>query len=424
MKASTYLLWLLCLPVIVSSQNPEKPMDALMDKVKCLELLGDSLKVKFSEVEAGRIELESKLSNMYLAQLKEMEFAVRDAFDKTDVISISATYQEVIKSIISLHNEITRINNFNDAEKVFGIDFAAQVSLIMENALINGWFADSIAMNECKALEHKKWIKTMIRNVIANPVITGILKSNPVTSVAHSVINQVLMYKQSEMGDIFIDRGGFRLPENYKDFKNSYSFFRTAYHSSKITRKIEENSFSEVSQVEELTRQLEPLILLFDELSGINDKYASSLHVFMKASEQTIERVKPLEAAFYHKLEAKDRLEAQKKINEFFNTGPVPALELLEQKLNDPKMRMVLAFSNEVNEALLLLKNDFLKIITLEIELSAEYIDFFSELNEGTRLPLPEFKKSETIQGKISQFQRLNVSLMAQKNKMEEIKLF
>ena len=427
LSAAAVLKWLFtltcwaCIGLAVQAQPENNHVfDQLVGRMDRLERRGDTLKNQLSQLEEENLSLEFKLLSMYRSSIREMEMKVKEAFDKTDVISLSATYQEVIKSIINLHNEITRINNFTDAEKIFGIDFVAIISEIVEKELL-------VILSEKQPVEStglqaqkRQRFKAVVQVLLQNPVVTGLFRSNPVSSVAHSIINQVLSMQSTGLESIRLSHGTYELPEDYKDFRNDYGAFKKSYENTQLAHLPGVESQLPDPAVCRFTEALTPYIRLFDELSGINARYSSSLEVFMKASEQTISRVQTVESVFYAKLEATDRARAREVINRFFNIGEEPGLELMEARLNDPKMKEVLEFSDEVNESLLLLKNDFLKIITLEIELTGAYIDFFTSLKTG-RDGLPEFRQEAIIDQKIIQFDQLLSSLTKQKLRLEAI---
>jgi|GEM_PF-3058073 len=421
MKATTLLSILLCLYfTTINAQVSNDAFVHLENMVLQMKRSGDSIQQKVAVIDAGRMEIESKLLTMYQNELKEMELTIKDAFDKTDVISISATYQEVIKSIISLHNEITMINNFTDAEKVFGIDFATRIQdIAMETLLVEMDHAQN--EKSIENLEKRKLVfRSILKSIIYNPIISGLLKSNPITSVAHSIINQTINLYQNKLENVIVCRNNYTLPDNYKDFKNDYPAFKNSYENSSLSG-LTESQRQELDQsISEFTKKLKPLIRIFDDLSAINEKYASSLKVFMKASEQTIERVKPLEYGFFETLGVDTRQQAREKINQFFNIGTKPDLNTLETKLNHQQMKNVLLYSEKINEGLILLRNDFLKIITLEIELAMEYIQYFSNLKEGKE-SVTILVNSESLAMKVEQFDQLRLSLEAQKQKLDSL---
>jgi len=419
MKTKIILLTLLIFYISnLFSQVTQKQFVSLAETVKILEDDRDSLNVKYRDVALARENFENKILKMYISIFADMELTVKDAFDKTDVISVSATYQQVIKSIITLHNEITKINNFTDAEEIFGFDFITQITNIAEITLIDQILKLSKNESEESLARRKNKFKSIINNIVNNPVITGLLRSNPITSVAHSIINQTMSAQSTQITDISITRGDYEIPQKYKDFKKSYTGFKESYERSSLVGFPESKRIILDESLDKFTRELKPLIKLFDDLSKINEKYESSLEVFMKSSEQTITRVKPIENEFYKILKTKNRHEARGKINQFFNVGENPSLELIEEKLNNKEMKSVVKYSNEVNEVLFLLKNDFLKIITLEIELAEEYSVFFKELKAGKE-GLPKFENTESLDKKINQFEQLKSSLIAQRNKLE-----
>lgn len=407
------------LPKLKAQEITKEQFDRLTQLVGDIEKDRDTLKNNFNELKLRSVDIEQKLLAMHTASFEEMQALVRDAFDKTDVISSSATYQEVIKSIILLHNEITKVNNFTDAKQVFGFDFVKQITSIAESTLINQMV--KVSENESQELANKRKnrIRGIIKNIVSNPVIIGFFKSNPITSVAHSIINQTISAETTQIKDVQITRGDYQMPTVYKDFKKEYDQFKTSYETSSLVglpvsqRLIMDNS------IDAFTKELKPLIKLFDDLSKINEKYESSLGVFIKASEQTIERAKPIEKEFYRKLETEKRLDARNKINQFFNVGTKPSLALLENKLNDLKMNSALDYVSEVDEVYILLKNDFMKVISLEIELATEYISFFDELKKGKE-GLPDFENTDALDDKINKFSNLKKSLETEKDKLEE----
>lgn len=403
----------------INAQVSQEEFDALKKAVQHLSNDKDSLQNKYSDITAGRSKLEQRLLKLYSTSFDDMELTVRDAFDQTDVISVSATYQDVIKSIIVLHNEITKVNNFTDAQKVFGFDFIAQINRIAESKLIDQMI--EVSKNESQKLrnQRKTKFKSIVSNILRNPVINSFIKSNPITSVAHSIINQTMSAQSTQIKDITITRGDYQMPSSFKDFKKDYSGFKSSYETSSLVGLPESQRIILNESIDDFTKELQPLIKLFDDLSKINEKYESSLNVFLKASEQTISRAKPVEAEFYKKLKTNKRIDARNKINQFFNIGTDPSLELLESKLNNEEMKEVLRYADEVNEVNILLKNDFLKVISLEVELSEAYIKFFEELKNGKR-GLPKFDNTETIEKKISRFQDIKKNLEVQIEKLKE----
>ena len=393
---------------------------SLMARVEKLEIAGDSLRRQYYALQADNDTLESKLLNMYRGAFREMEWQIKEAFDQTDVISISATYQQVIKSIILLHNEITRINNFTDAEKIFGIDFVAAINGVVEKELVQHLCRDSESRSQEWSAQRRERFRTIITSILQNPVITTLVRSNPVTSVAHTIINQALSFSMPSLDEFRISHGSFILPDEYRDFKNDYPAFKKSFETPSLTRLPGIESAPLDESITRFTDALKPYIRLFDELSAINARYSASLEVFMQASEQTIERVLPVEKAFYARLQAANRAEAREVINRYFNIGPEADISLLETRLNQTSMKEVLAYGAEVNESMLLLRNDFLKIITLEIALTEEYILFFSSLKEG-RNGMPSFPNTEIIDERIAQFTQLRSSLEKQKDRLEEM---
>lgn len=402
-----------------SGQVSEEAFNILKERVEKLMLDKDSLKQNYSAIESAGSKIEQKLLKIYQANFDEMEQAIRDAFDKTDVISVSTSYQEVIKSIILLHNEITKVNNFTDAQKVFGYDFIEQIESISEATLINEMIA--LSENESDVLKDKRKnkFKSIITSILNNPVLNGFIKSNPITSVAHSIINQTMSAQSTQITDVAITHGNYMMPTSFRDFKNGYTEFKSSYETSSLIGLPESKRLILDSSIDNFTSQLKPLIRLFDDLSKINGKFESSLMVFMKASEQTITRAKPIEVEFYRKLKVNSRNEARNKVNTFFNVGLNPNLETLESKLNNIEMKAALKYANEVSAVNILLKNDFLKILSLEIELSEEYIKFFEELKNGKK-GLPKFENTEALEHKIDQFQKIKINLEDQARELEK----
>jgi hypothetical protein len=402
------------------SQISEEQFRTLEQTVLTLKTDRDKLFEELSTVKTGRTEIEKKLITINSNAFDQMQRSIRTSFDKTDVISTSTTYHQVINSIITLHNEITKVNNFTDAQKVFGIDFINQISTIAESTLTN----QMIRLNENEPSDliqkRKENFKSIISNILENPIVNSLVKSNPITSVAHSIINQTMSARATQITDIEITRGDYSMPVDFKSFKNDYARFKTSYETFEIEGGLPESKRLVLNEsIQEFTKKLQPMIKLFDELSKINDSYESSLEVFLKASEQTIDRAKPVETEFYTKLGVKDRDEANDKINQFFNVGPNPSLDVLEDRLNSKEMNKVLAYTNEVNEVSILLENDFLKIITIEIELSDAYLTFFKELKAGKK-GFPVFEETDALDSKIAQFSSLKSTLEDQKNKLEK----
>ncbi|MGB0880350.1 MAG: hypothetical protein ACPGTO_07265 [Polaribacter sp.] len=401
----------------LQSQISEAQFKKLQISVGKLEKDRDYLKIQYLEIEQKRSKIESKLFLISKSSFDKMESSIREALDKTDVISSSANYQKVLKTTIKLHNEITKVNNFTDAEKVFGFDFVDEIMKVTENTLINQITKISENEKESTLKNRKNRFRNIIRNIVKNPIVSGFLKSNPITSVAHSIINQTVSAQTIKIDKVAITRGNYNMPENFKKFKKSYSSFKDSYVTSKIVGLPESQSIILNGSIKIFTSKLKPLIDIFDNLSKINDEFESSLKVFMEASKQTITRAQSIEAKFYKKLGVKTRLEARNKINQFFNVGPNPPLELLENTLNNPITKNTLSYSHEVNEVYLLLKNDFLKIISLEIELANKYLSFFKKLKKGG-LGLPLFN-NEKITDKIKTFQTLKLTLENIKHHLE-----
>lgn len=404
---------------VFAQEVTKQDFEKLVNLVKSLENDRDTLKNNYYSLELKRVTLEKKLLTMNKTSFKEMKTIVKEAFDKTDVISLSATYQEVIKSSLLLHNKITTVNNFTDAEQVFGFNFEKEMLNIAETTLVENII--KVSENESQEVlsTRKEKFREVIKVIVENPIIEGFLRSNPITSVAHSIINQTISTQGTQIKDVKTTRGDYQMPASYRDFKKNYPSFKASYETSSLVGLPESKRLILDSSIETFTKKLKPLRKLFDDLSKINEKYESSLKVFMKASEQTIIRAEPIEKEFYKKLGVEERKEANEKIDDFFNVGESPSLELIESKLQNSEMKNVLDYAGEVNEVYILLKNDFLKIISLEIELANEYITFFEELKNG-KDGMPKFDDIEILENNIKEFKDIKTNLESQKNKLEK----
>lgn len=404
---------------LLNAQVSDENFKKLEGTVGLLIKHKDSINEALSKTNLEKVELETRLINLYKSSFKDLERSIRHSFDKTDVISNSATYQQSITTIIKLHNDITKIHNFTDAEKVFGFDFVKQINSIAEKNLINTIVKIDAFESDEILKSRKENFKNIVKNIVDNPIISGLLKSNPITSVAHSIINQTMSAQSTQIKDVKVAFGGdFEMPDKYKDFKKNYDHFKNSYTSINLVGFPQSQRFILNKSIDNFTNELNPLINLFDELSGINDKYEGSLKILILANEETINRAKPIEDKFYEKLNATNRLEASTKINTFFNVGPNPSLAILEQKLNDPDMAEALKFTSEIEEVHVLLKNDFIKILSLEIGLADAYIAFFEGLKSG-KAGMPTFTDVSVITKQINQFKILRKNLSDQKTKLE-----
>ncbi|MCP9237965.1 hypothetical protein [Lewinella sp. JB7] len=418
MKNLSILIFFIIAPTICYTQVSEEEVRELQDAILEFESFKNQTLDNIEVIEQRNIELTKKLININFAAFRQMENSIRTAFDETDVISASATYQQAIKNIILLHTEITSVNNFTDAENVFGLDFKGQILNIAEGSLIDQ--IKTVFDNEpvLYVNERKSKFRNIVKSILDNPIISGLVKSNPITSVAHSIINQVVSADATKITDISLTRVDYSMPNDFGDFKRNYPAFKQSYESSNIVGGVPHSqSIIDPDAITQFSKDLKPMIKVFDELSAINDEFESSLDVFMQASEETIERAKPVESKFYEKLGVANRDAARNSIRDFFNVGATPSLELLEAKLIDNTMNEVLSYTDEVSEVSLLLKNDFLKVLRIEIELSDAYIKFFKKLKAGGD-GLPHFDDVSTLDERIEQFEEIKESLVKQHNQL------
>lgn len=346
--------------------------------------------------------LEGRLYNLLKPAFDNMNSAIISAFDKTDVISQSAVYQKVLNSALNQIKEVAKVNNLSKAKETFGFDFSEKILKAAEETIINQLVKLESKTSKPELQEKKKiGFKKILGAIVENPIINGLIKSNPVTSTAHAVLTQVFSSKSTNINN---ENGRYTMPEKFKDFRNQYNEGNAVFGGNLL---IEGDEETLESSIKDFNDQITPYINLFDKLSAINDKYESTLEAFLVASQKTIEKAKPVEHTFYQKLGTEigyDREKAWNKINDFFNVGEDPSLETLEEKLADGNMNEVYKYVSEVNETALLLKNDLRKSTSILIQLNDDYITFFQELQSGNGDYPEALGKTNEINQQISKY--------------------
>jgi hypothetical protein len=150
---------------------------------------------------------------------------------------------------------------------------------------------DNVEMASDKAKEKTKnrW-KKVVSRILNNDIVQGLVKSNPFTSVASSVINSAISFTSHEVdtkADIKLVPVG-DLPKKYKEYRNEWKDKYDVIGSTSI--KSYDNTQIAITNdaIKLFSQAIEPYITLYDNMAKTNMKFQiqieelSRLHIDYK----------------------------------------------------------------------------------------------------------------------------------------------
>jgi hypothetical protein len=160
-----------------------------------------------------------------------------------------------------------------------GFDFKEQLIKIASDVLIEK--TDETNPNS-PVVQRNFRIKNLITSVVNNDIVQGLIKSNPISSTAYSLINQAFSASETNFfsgeKQVIIQRG-FTAPNDFNSFKKEYSSFSNSWNTLG-------GEFKGINQTERIipdeaiktfTLKINDYIQIYDSLNIINSNFGMAV---------------------------------------------------------------------------------------------------------------------------------------------------
>lgn len=220
----------------------------------------------------------NEIKSLYIQDYKKIEYSVSTALEGATALSTLAINTRILNVVSSAGETMLSINNISSSESM-GFDFKEQLIKIASDVLIEK--TDETNPN-APVVQRNFRIKNLITSVVNNDIVQGLIKSNPISSTAYSLINQAFSASETNFisgeKQVIIQRG-FTTPNDFNSFKKNYPDFSNSWNSLG-------GEFKGINQTERIipddaiklfTLKINDYIQIYDSLNIINSNFGMAV---------------------------------------------------------------------------------------------------------------------------------------------------
>lgn len=304
--------------------------------------------------------------SQYETQRKNLEIAI------TLGSTLSVKWNAIVNnfSVSQGLNRITEINSIGK-DNALGFDFQKVVNeLVAKNLTV-----EFDKLNEPKEVIEQlknRW-KENVDKTINNPIIQGLVKSNPLTSIASLLISSAINFTDNKIKTSanieLISKG--ELPQKYKDFVTTW----------KDQIRIEAKSINSVgfttnlisqNAIENFSYNIKPYTELFDQMSNSNLRFALKLEEASTMHSSFNDIIRNYDKNLMEYLKITKISDAPSRINELLKVDETERLPKYREAIGRDDLRDALILANQYS----LLKD---KVNELTENYYQIHIDYFEE---------------------------------------------
>lgn len=177
-------------------------------------------------------------------------------------------------SISSGLNRITQINSIGESNAL-GLDFNQTMLQMVDENLIVSFDDKEVVSDAAKKNTKSRW-KTIVNRVLNNDVVQGLVKSNPFTSIAGSLINSAIgftSYDVSTKADIKLVTVGEELPKKYKNYRNEWKTKYDIIGATAVSSKVYSKNAISDEALQGFSEAIGPYISLYNQMASSNLKF-------------------------------------------------------------------------------------------------------------------------------------------------------
>ncbi len=220
----------------------------------------------------------NEIKSLYIQDYKKIEYSVSTALEGATALSTLAINTRILNVVSSAGETMLSINNISSSESM-GFDFKEQLIKIASDVLIEK--TDETNPNS-PVVQRNSRIRSLISSVVNNDIVQGLIKSNPISSTAYSLINQA--FSASETNFIagekqVIIQKGFTAPNDFNSFKKEYPNFSNSWNTLG-------GEFKGINQTQRIipddaiktfTLKINDHIQIYDSLNIINSNFGMAV---------------------------------------------------------------------------------------------------------------------------------------------------
>ncbi len=220
----------------------------------------------------------SEIKSLYIQDYKKIEHSISTALDGATALSTLAINTKILNVVSSAGETMLSINNISSSESM-GFDFKEQLIKIASDVLIEK--TDETNPNS-PVVQRNLRIRNLITSVVNNDIVQGLIKSNPISSTAYSLINQAFSASETNFisgeKQVIIQRG-FTAPDNFSSFKKEYPSFSNSWNTlggefkgiNQTGRIIHDDA------IKTFTLKINDYIQIYDSLNIINSNFGMAV---------------------------------------------------------------------------------------------------------------------------------------------------
>jgi hypothetical protein len=220
----------------------------------------------------------NEIKSLYIQDYKKIEYSVSSALEGATALSTLAINTRILNVVSSAGETMLSINNISSSESM-GFDFKEQLIKIASDVLVE---KTNETNPNSPVVQRNFRINNLITSVVNNDIVQGLIKSNPISSTAYSLINQAFSASEtnfiSGVNQVIIQRG-FTTPNDFNSFKKNYSDFSKSWNSLG-------GEFKGINQTERIisdaaiktfTLKINDYIQIYDSLNIINSNFGMAV---------------------------------------------------------------------------------------------------------------------------------------------------
>jgi len=171
-------------------------------------------------------------------------------------------------------NRITQINSIGKSNAL-GLDFNETILQMVDKNLVVSFDDKEVVSEVAKKNTKSRW-KTIVDRVLNNDIVQSLVKSNPFTSVASSLINSAIgftSYDVSTKADIKLVTVGEELPKKYKHYRNEWKTKYDIIGATAVNSKVYSKNAISDEALKGFSEAIGPYISLYNQMAASNLKF-------------------------------------------------------------------------------------------------------------------------------------------------------
>lgn len=330
----------------------------------------EDVEKRLQEMEAVYMKLISRQrlidSIYYREQKKKLDVAIT-------LGSTLSTKWRTLQDNISVSKGLGKITAINSIGKdnALGFDFDKVLEELVQTHLT----VEIDNLNETPAVKQElksRW-KENVAKILHNPIIQAFVNTNPLTSVASSLISSAIGFTHNSIDTYasLILTAKEPLPAKYKDFVSSWnekiSVEATSLRSTGKTK----NLMSQQA-IENFSESIKPYIELFDKMSNSNMRFAVKLEEASVFNSSYSEIISTYDKQMMLYLKISRISDGPDRINSLLRVDETALLPGYREAVEHAELKEALKLANEYNH----LKD---KVNELSVNYYQIHIDYFEE---------------------------------------------